>query len=175
MARKIELIPYDPAWPDLFLAEARKIGTALGEEMLSIHHIGSTAVPGTKAKPIIDILAAVRDINKIDALNGQMVGLGYEPRGEFGIPGRRFFVKDKKGIRTHNLHVFQADSPELARHVDFRDYLRAQPDVAQTYSRLKQELANKFGEDREGYTEAKTPFIRAIEQKAREWKKSSGR
>jgi GrpB-like predicted nucleotidyltransferase (UPF0157 family) len=171
----IVVVPYDPVWPGMFQQEAVQIAAVFGDELLSMHHVGSTAVPGLAAKPIIDIMPLVRDIGKVDSFNEAMIGLGYEPRGEYGIPGRRFFVKrNTAGERTHHVHAHQPDNPEVARHLDFRDYLIAHPDVAAQYAQLKQELAEQFRHDRESYTNSKTPFIREVEQKANEWRVNSG-
>jgi GrpB-like predicted nucleotidyltransferase (UPF0157 family) len=171
----IVVVSYDPAWPGMFQEEAARIAAVFGDELLSIHHIGSTAVPGLAAKPIIDILPIVRNIEKVDSFNEEMTGLGYEPRGEYGIPGRRFFVKrNAEGERTHHVHAYEPDNPEVARHLDFRDYLTAHPEAAEQYAELKHTLAGQFRHDRESYTNSKTPFIREIEQKARQWRVESG-
>ncbi len=170
MARKIEVVPYNPDWPRLYSAEAERIAAALGGEMTAIHHIGSTAIPGIKAKPVLDFLVAVPRIERVDELNDSMVVLGYEPRGEYGIPGRRFFIKHTAGMRTHHVHIFQNGNPEITRHLNFRDYLRAHPDEAQAYSRLKEELARQYPEDSHGYTEGKNEFVQEIDQRAKVWK-----
>ncbi len=98
----------------------------LGSELLEIHHIGSTSIPGIYAKPIIDILGGARKIEDIDPYNDAMARIGYGARGEFGLPGRRFFVK---GVpkRTHHLHIFESGNTELTRHLAFRDYMIAHP------------------------------------------------
>ena len=90
---KVEVVDYNPEWPILFREEAEKIKGILGDELIEIHHIGSTSVENLKAKPIIDIMPVVRDITKIDAYNKEFEVLGHEPKGEFGIVGRRFFRK----------------------------------------------------------------------------------
>jgi GrpB-like predicted nucleotidyltransferase (UPF0157 family) len=171
----IVVVPYDPAWPELFREEAARVAAVFGDELLSIHHIGSTAVPGLAAKPIIDIMPVVRDVEQVDRLNEAMVALGYEPKGEFGLPGRRFFVRyNVEGQRTHHVHAYEPDNPEVVRHLDFRDYLIAHPEAAAQYAQLKQELAEQFRYEREQYTNSKTPFIKDIEQKARRWRNLAG-
>jgi GrpB-like predicted nucleotidyltransferase (UPF0157 family) len=172
MLRVITVVPYDPHWPDLFRAEANELAEILGEEMVAIHHIGSTAIPGIHAKPIIDILVEVEDIERIDAFNQQMTKRGYLPKGEFGIRGRRFFMKGTEENRTHHVHVFQTGDPEFERHLAFRDYLRAHPEEAQAYSRLKQELARRFPHDIDSYMAGKNDWIKETERKAKAWKKS---
>lgn len=135
--------------------------------MVAIEHIGSTAIPGIKAKPIIDILLVVRDIERVDAKNNAMQNLGYEALGEYGIPGRRYFRKRKGEEDTHHVHTFQEGNPEVQRHVLFRDYLRAHADEAQAYTRLKERLAEQFQHDIDVYTEGKSGFIQRIDQLAK--------
>lgn len=165
--RKVEVVPYDPAWPRLFASEAASLAALLGDELVEIHHIGSTAVPGLAAKPIIDILPVVRDIERIDSYNDLLLALGYTPKGENGIPGRRFFSKDVEGVRRVHVHAFAAGHPEIARHLAFVAYLRGHPAEAQAYADLKVELARRFPNDTVGYTDAKSEFIRAIDERAR--------
>ena len=170
MARKIEVVPYNPDWPRLYSAEAESIAAALGGEMTAIHHIGSTAIPGIKAKPVLDFLVAVHRIEKVDQHNGSMIALGYEPRGEYGIPGRRYFIKHTAGTRSHHVHIFQNGNSEITRHLNFRDYIRAHPDEARAYSRLKEDLARQHPEDSRGYNEGKNEFVQEIDQRAKVWK-----
>jgi GrpB-like predicted nucleotidyltransferase (UPF0157 family) len=172
MARKIEIVPYNPVWPDLFEAETAQLAAVFGPEVVAIHHIGSTSIPGIQAKPIIDILLEVKEITRVDAFNEAMTRLGYTPKGEFGIAGRRYFCKTVDTLHTHHVHAFQTGHPEVARHVDFRDYLRAHPVEAQAYSQLKEKLAQRFPLDPEGYTNAKSEFIGGIDKKAGTWKEA---
>ncbi len=167
------MMDYDPQWIELYNLEAPLVARALGSQVKTIHHVGSTSVPGLCAKPIIDILVEVQDIMKVDERNEFMIELGYEPRGELGIPGRRYFSKGKYPMRSHHVHSFQTGNPELDRHLIFRNYLRAHPEDAQEYCRLKRELSAKHPTDVEKYTEEKTPFISEIERKAKEWLHSS--
>jgi len=171
MTRKIEVVPHNPNWAAMFQAEADQLTPIFGSEAVAIEHIGSSAIPGIKAKPIIDILVAVKDIEQVDDFNEQMIALGYEPRGEFGIPGRRYFSTGHTDAdRPRHVHAFQSGNPQVARHIDFRDYMRAHPDDAQAYSRLKETLAEKFPNDVESYTGGKSDFIHEIDRKAAEWK-----
>ena len=171
LVRKIAVIPYDKSGHELFKLEKERLAEILGEQALSIHHIGSTAIPNIKAKPIIDILVEVKKIETIDEFNDRMLQGGYQPRGENGIPGRRFFIKNKGATRTHNVHMFQTGNPEIERHLNFRDYLIAHPEEAQAYSNLKEELAQKFPKDILNYTTGKDEFIKKIDNKAKTWKK----
>ena len=150
----------------MFAEETARLAGILATEIVACHHICSTAIPDILAKPIVDILLAVEDIQKIDSYNDQLIRLGYLPRGEYGIPGRRYFIKEINGVRTYHVHTFQAGNPEIARHVNFRDYLIANPAEAEAYSRLKAELAQKYPQDTISYTEGKTAFIRSIDEKA---------
>jgi GrpB-like predicted nucleotidyltransferase (UPF0157 family) len=108
----------------------------------------------------------VKDIQKIDGYNNMLIGLGYQPRGENGIPGRRYFVKEINGVRTYHLHTFQTGNSEISRHVAFRDYLITHPIEALAYSRLKADLGQKYAQDIDKYVEGKTAFIRTIDEKA---------
>lgn len=165
----VKVVPYCSGWPELYRQEAEKISKILGEQLVAIHHIGSTSVPGLPAKPIIDILPVVKEISAVDAHNAQFEALGYEPRGEYGIPGRRFF---RKGLehRTHHIHIFQeSDQPNILRHVAVRDYLRAHPGAAAAYAALKIKLAAQFPQDIEAYCDGKDSFVKDLEQKALAW------
>jgi GrpB-like predicted nucleotidyltransferase (UPF0157 family) len=142
----------------------------VGRQPLEIQHIGSTAIPGIYAKPVIDMLAVVVDIAAMDGRNAQMRSLGYEPKGEFGIPGRRYFYRNNPaGIRTHQIHAFAKGSPHIARHLAFRDFLRAHPKIALEYSELKRRLADAHPNDIEAYMDGKDAFIKETEAKALAW------
>ena len=141
-----------------------------GQEIVAIHHIGSTAIPTVKAKPIVDMLVEVRDIEKIDDFNATMSGLGYLPRGEYGIAGRRYFIKGDEIYRTHHIHVYQTGHPDIARHLDFRDYLIAHPEEAQAYSRLKEELAGRYPMDVASYVAGKDGLIKELDRRAKAWR-----
>ena len=157
-------------WKRDFELEAAKVRSAFGPALIKLHHIGSTAIPQICAKPIIDMLAEVTRIEAADERAPHLQGLGYEPLGEFGIPGRRYFRKDDRtGTRTHQIHTFAQGSVHIQRHLAFRDYLIAHPETAQEYSRLKLELAQKCNNDIEAYMDGKDAFIKDIERKALEW------
>lgn len=169
--RKVEVVPHDPKWQELFKIESKQVIDAMGENVVAIHHIGSTAIPTIYAKPIIDLLVEVKDIDKVDAKNEQIEFLGYEVMGEFGIAGRRYFRKDnQEGVRTHHIHAFTVDSDQVKRHLAFRDYMMAHPVDAQRYSELKRRLAKKYPTNIDGYMDGKDGFIREIVKKAEEWK-----
>jgi len=168
--RVIEVVPYDPRWPEAFALEAPRLRDAIGENVVAAHHIGSTAVPGLCAKPTIDIVVEVRDIEAVDARNERMEQLGYEARGEWGFSGRRYFVKQQGSQRTHHVHVYQTGHPEIEDSCAFRDYLRAHPTQAREYGCLKERLAQQFRLDGQGYRDAKAIFVERMVNEARAWR-----
>ncbi len=175
----IVIVDYDPQWPEQFAAEAARVRAALGDDLVvAIEHFGSTAIPGLSAKPIIDLLVAVRSLSEakqrgIPALEA----LGYAYWLEDPAPNRMFFVKGlpPNGPRSHHVHVVEPTlfhDPGLgefmfADRLLFRDILRADPEEAQRYETLKRELAAEFPDDREAYTNGKTDYIYGVMQKAR--------
>lgn len=170
----IILVQHDSAWPRAFEHEAAQLRHVLGDQLLELHHIGSTAVPALVAKPVIDMLAVVASVEVLDLRSAAFEAFGYQVMGEFGIAGRRYFRKDDRdGRRTHQIHAFAAGSSEIRRHLDFQDYLRAHPATAEAYAALKQRLAGECGSDIQRYTEGKTPFIREVERRAAVWKRWS--
>jgi len=169
--RVIEVVPYNSQWKEDYLKEMGKIILIMNDEIIDIHHIGSTSIPGIYAKPVIDILIGVVDIKNIDKYNGEMDTLGYVCQGEYGIKGRRFFMKGLYN-RTHHIHIFQSDNPEILRHINFRDYMISHLGEARIYSELKREMAIKFRYDIEGYCNGKDAFIKDIDIKAERWAKT---
>ncbi len=167
----LEVVRHNPRWRDIFVTEAKHIAAAFSENIVAIHHIGSTAIPNIYAKPVIDMLVVVRNIVEVEAQSSSMESLGYEVMGEFGISGRRYFRKDdRKGIRTHQIHTFAAGSPEIERHLAFRDYMIAHPDDAQKYSELKRTLAAEHSQNPDGYMDGKDGLINEIDDKAAKWR-----
>ncbi|MGL5878509.1 MAG: GrpB family protein [Xenococcaceae cyanobacterium] len=172
--RKVEVLPHDPNWQHKFESESKLVIQALGENVVMVHHIGSTAIPKIYAKPIVDMLVEVNDITQVDKYNSAMEALGYEVMGEFGISGRRYFRKDNKmGVRTHHVHIFEVNSKEVERHLAFRDYMVAHPEDAQKYSELKRRLAKQYPNDINGYMDGKDGFIKEMESLALEWRNSN--
>ncbi len=167
----VEVAEYDPSWPAAFQRERDLIASALGDLVVAIEHVGSTAVPGLGAKPIIDITVGLRRQADSEECVRPLEELGYQCKGEFGIPGRLYFRKYTDGTRSHQIHLVEYGSEFWERHLLFRDYLREHPEEARDYYELKARLAAEFGTDRETYTEAKTKFIRSAEVKARAAKK----
>ncbi len=164
---RIYMVPHNPHWRQEFENEAQRIMGALGENVVTVHHIGSTAIPNIYAKPVIDVLLVVRDHSDLDAKQAAMKALGYDALGELGIPTRRYFRRDNAlGDRTHQVHAFEAGSPQIARHLTFRDYMIAHPEAAQAYSELKRRLAAEHSTDIEAYMDGKDAFIQEIDRRA---------
>ena len=173
MLRRVEVVPHSPEWAEEFRAEAKRLEKALGDDLVAaVHHVGGTAIPGISAKPIIDVLLEVRDVERLDERTPEMTALGYEARGEFGLPGRRFFVKDAAERRTHHIHAYATGNPELDRHLSFRDFMISHPEHADAYGRLKEELAARFPTDIEAYMDGKDAFIKEMERRALAWREA---
>jgi GrpB-like predicted nucleotidyltransferase (UPF0157 family) len=173
MLRRIRVVPHDALWPGLFAAESAALAAAFGSLAREIHHVGSTSIPGLPAKPIIDILVVVDDIGQVDSINPAMIALDYEPQGEYGIPGRRFFTKGGVVKRSHQVHVFQHDHPEVSAMLDFRDYLRSHPSQAAEYGRLKERVAVLCGDDIRAYNAGKDAFVKELIRQARAWRQDT--
>lgn len=175
MSRIIEVVAYDPFWIAAFEKEAAALNAVFGKRAIEVHHIGSTAVPGLDAKPIIDILVvldATRDINSFDRA---MEDIGYRVRGECldapvpGTPGRFYFSKAANGVHTHHVHVCAKGHPEILDKLAFRDYLRAHRSEAAAYGELKRRIAAENRFDNVGYMRAKDDFVKVILAEARRW------
>lgn len=157
---RIEIVDYDEAWPGRFLSEQSRLAPLVPN--IELHHIGSTAVPGLPAKPIIDMMAVVEDLDAPLPALIERAGYQYPASYNATLSGRRWLCRPSASHRTHHLHLV-AGHDELARHLRFRDALRAQPDLAHEYAALKHQLAERIAEDREDYTAAKTSFIQRVE------------
>ena len=167
----VVVVPYDEAWPSLFEEERARIERAIGPWVEGIEHVGSTAVPGLAAKPVIDIMVGVKSLGDTPILVERLEAMTYDyvPELERQMPQRRYFRKLRQGRRTHQIHLVErSDAAFWDRHILFRDYLRRHPGVAKEYARLKHELSGRFREDRAAYTEAKTAFIREVVRRAGE-------
>ena len=163
----VRLTPYQAKWKELYEEEAARLRTALGKKMLRLEHVGSTAVDGMEAKPLIDMIAAVGNLEEARSLVPVLEGLGYEHRGDGSVEGRIFFAKGPRDRRTHHLSLTETRSDHWQRSLLFRDYLRAHPEVAIEYRKLKQKLAREYREDRESYTAGKNRFIEQVLRSAR--------
>lgn len=170
MARKVKVVPFTTNWARRYREAAEELCALLGDELLAVEHIGSTAIPNMSAKPIIDILVVVRNIEAVDAFNPAFEAAGYLPRGEYGIPGRRFFIRGSENQRTRHVHIFQQGSPQIERHLAFRDYMITHPEEAAAYAQLKETLAQRFPQDIDGYIAGKDAFIKEIDRRAAAWR-----
>ncbi len=163
----IVVVDYDPAWPEAFARERDRIAAALGELAFAIEHHGSTAVPGLAAKPIIDIMVAVQRLDDVSDHTARLVRAGYDRRPVGDIPGRLYFQRREEGRRHAHLSLAEQGSDFWLEHIAFRDALRADQELARRYAALKRELAARYRDDRLGYTDAKTEFIRSALAAAR--------
>jgi len=160
------VVDYDPLWPQAFELLRARLAGALGDLAVAIEHVGSTAVPGLAAKPVIDIDVVLRSETDLPAAGSALATLGYDFIGDLGIAGREAF-RAPAGEPEHNLYVCAAGATELQRHLTFRDVLRAEPELAREYAELKRALAERYRDDRDTYTEGKTPFVTRVLMNAR--------
>jgi GrpB-like predicted nucleotidyltransferase (UPF0157 family) len=160
------VVPSDPRWPRLFEAERERVEAVLGTWAVAVEHVGSTSVRGLDAKPVVDLLVGLGSMGDAGRCVWPLEGLGYEHRGEAGIPGRLFFRKFRAGRRAYHLHLTALGGEFWNEHLLFRDHLRACPETAARYARLKHELAARAGDDRAAYTAAKGRFARDVLERA---------
>lgn len=162
---KIAIVAYDDQWPVSYQNVKAQIAAALGDRLLSVEHIGSTAVPSLGAKPIIDMLGAVRDFpGSIPGIVALLAAADFEYVDK-GRPDRHFFRRGGWGHGTHHLHIVEFEGDDWRRQIFFRDWLRAHPEVAREYGELKVRLAEQMDRDRPAYKSAKTDFIKAVLEK----------
>ena len=167
--RKTNIIPWTEEWIKQYDKEEKKLKDIFKNEILGIYHIGSTSIPSIGfAKPIVDILIVVKDIEKVDLYNENMLSLGYDTRGENGISGRRYFSKGKEK-RTHHVHIYQEGNENITIHLDFKEYLINFPDEAKRYGELKLKLAKQFSSDIYKYQDYKQEFVNELVKKAINW------
>lgn len=160
---RVTVVPYDAAWPGEFEKIRAEAADALGRLALAVEHVGSTSVPGLWAKPVIDLDVVIEDEDSLPAVIERLAAIGYRHEGDLGIAGREAFRYDAKPhLMTHHLYVCPRRSPELARHLALRDYLRAHPDAAAEYAAVKREGARRYPDDIDAYIEHKSAVIRAI-------------
>ncbi len=163
ITKHVVVLPYDEQWSQDFLKIKAELSNALGRLPTGIEHVGSTSVQGLSAKPIIDIDVVIKDYSEFENVRSALEKTGYRHEGDLGIIGREAFKYDgKEHLRKHHLYVCPEDSPELRRHIAFRDYLQTHPDAVREYSRIKEEGAKLYPYDIEGYIEHKSPFIEKI-------------
>ncbi len=160
---------YSPEWLAEFRREAERLKRLLGAELMTVHHIGSTSVPGLAAKPIIDLLPLVRSLAYIDDHTPRLEAAGYRAWGEYGLPGRRYFTKDRGAYRTHNIHIYQTGNPDVERHLAFCAYLRHHDQARWEYEALKRDVYARHPSDIGAYNDGKDAWIKQIEPIALEW------
>lgn len=158
---EVQLVPYNEEWATLFQKTKSEVQRILNSNVIDIQHIGSTAIRGIVAKPILDVAVIVRNL---DAINFEdMKRNGYVYGGEAGVPGRSFFAKYRGGdISTHHIHCYEQNNQNLLANIAFRDYLIEHPDYAKQYNDLKLHLAEQYADNRITYTNEKTDFIKMI-------------
>lgn len=164
----VELLPYTSEWPRAAAREAQRLSGMLGENLIVVHHVGSTAIPGILAKPIVDLLPVVRDLSQLDSSRGSLAALGYQWWGEYGLPGRRYCTFDDpaSGRRKIQLHCYQQGTAEIERHLAFRDYLKARPDLARAYESVKEKCRDSHSLDSHAYSDCKDNWIQKIQAEA---------
>jgi GrpB-like predicted nucleotidyltransferase (UPF0157 family) len=159
--RTIVIAPYDPAWPESFERVRATVWPALRDVALTVEHVGSTAVPGLAAKPIVDVTVVVPAAADVPAAIARLAAIGYVHQGDLGIAEREAFTSPP-GSPPHHLYLCPSGSATLANHLGVRDYLRSQPDAALEYAALKQRLAAQFPHDIDRYVAGKTEFLLRI-------------
>lgn len=164
-ANGVALVPYDPEWPSRFDRAATAIAEACAGVVVTIEHVGSTAIPGLGAKPYIDLMPGLRAWADGPRIVPAMAALGYEYRGEYGVVGRHYFTKFIDGdehVWKHNVHCYEIGHREWQRHLVFRDALRADEALRDEYWRLKQALAERYPDDVEPYAIGKSDFVERV-------------
>jgi GrpB-like predicted nucleotidyltransferase (UPF0157 family) len=174
MADEIIIVDYNPLWSEMAQQEKERLMAKFGSQIIAIEHIGSTAVPGLSAKPVIDLFAGVKSMDIADTLLDPLHQLGYESPPPFNssalnktFEDRRFLRRlNEYGVRTHHLHLVLYQGDHWVKTLKFRDQLRAYPELAAEYASLKKELAERFRNNREAYVDAKTAFVQRVLQQA---------
>ena len=166
---QVHIVPYDPSWPTLFAKERDRILEAVGQWVEEVEHVGSTAIPGLDAKPVVDLMAGLKSMADASSCVEPLTNLGYSHWAEGAQPHHHLFVKfvdPEMSARTHNLHLVEAGGQYWEERLLFRDYLRKHPEAAKEYAQLKHRLASRHREDREAYTEAKADFVCKVVRRA---------
>ncbi len=164
---KVKLEEHKEEWKEEYQKEVSRLKSALGNQFLGFEHIGSTAIQGIKAKPIIDMIATVENLGNAEQIVSKLEKQGYEHRPNGDMEDRKFLAKGPEEKRTHYLSLTEKQSNFYSRTTAFRDYLNSHPEEAKKYSKIKQKLANKHANQRSKYTEKKSEFIENILEKAR--------
>ena len=166
--RIIKLETYSDRWPGEYQREVAVLKSVLCNNLIRTHHIGSTAIKGCSAKPVIDIVLKVASLSEIDRQSIQLEALGYEAKGVYGIVGRRFFQKGGDS-RTYHLHAFEVGHPDIDRHCLFVEFMNEHPGKVAEYAALKTDLAKRYCDSPGKYSAGKAAFIDMIESAAMKW------
>lgn len=164
----VELEEFNEQWAEDYKKEEKILKEVLGDKLIEVHHIGSTSIPGLKAKPVIDILAVIPSLENINEVEELLKDYDYSNRGSQGVPDRMFFAKGPEDSRTHYVHFVEPGSKTYYNQIYFKRYLIEHPEYIKKYCELKQELAEKFADDRPKYTGGKNEFITDVLNKAKE-------
>jgi GrpB-like predicted nucleotidyltransferase (UPF0157 family) len=164
--KKVRISSYKPAWKKLYKKEEKLLRSVIGEYILDIQHVGSTSIPGAKAKPIIDIVIGLEKLKDGEKCIKPLKKLGYEYYRDTAARGRYFFAKGSEKNRTHYIHMGKLNGRFWKNHILFRDYLRKHKKAVKEYNELKEDLSKKYKDDRDAYTSHKDAFIKGIIKKA---------
>jgi GrpB-like predicted nucleotidyltransferase (UPF0157 family) len=167
--RKTNVMPYDLNWPLFYTIESKKIAALFEDNLIEIHHIGSTAVPGMAAKPVIDILVVVKDVTQLGNHKNELESLGYHWMGEYGIPGRRYLWKEGSHQIDYHLQCFERDHIGSKNTLIFRNFLIAHPDKASQYASTKVKASEKFPNDSHAYWYEKKSVVDVLLEEALCW------
>jgi GrpB-like predicted nucleotidyltransferase (UPF0157 family) len=165
----VTIVEYDESWPARFEEEAARVTDALGPIALRVDHVGSTSVPGLAAKPIVDLQVSVASLQPMDAFREPLRAIGYEHfewLNADGVDDYPYFAKPPEPPRAFHIHVAESGSFHERRHLAFRDWLRAHPEDAAEYERVKRNLAQREWPTMDEYANAKTAFIVTTTAKA---------
>lgn len=164
----VELVDYNEDWVNEYEREKETLVNVLKDDLIEIHHIGSTSIPGLKAKPVIDILAVIPNLEIINKIEEKLKGYDYENRGHQGVEDRYFFAKGPEDARSHYVHFVEPKSNTYYNQIYFKKYLLEHPDYIKKYCDLKNELASKYADERPKYTQGKNEFITNVIRLAKE-------
>lgn len=168
-ATQVYLAEHDPNWAVMARDEAARIAPVVGANLIAVHHIGSTSIPGICAKPTVDLMPIVRSLEDLEAFRPAIEALGYMWRGEFGIEGRRYCPLERDGRRIFHTHFYAEGSPHIARQLAFRDYLRANRDEALAYEAAKRAAAAAHPHDSLAYNGHKGAWMKDAIARAEAW------